>query len=535
MNKNLFKTLICIPPAYDTVYPPLGTPAIVAFLKSKSIAAFQKDLNIEFYKYLRTNKLEFMLTEKYKNDKIKDRVYYYRDLKYGKRRNFNYPFEKVPGSSFEFTEKLLSSKNLSRYIDDEKENIFHKFFKSEMVGRIKKEKYNLVGFSITAPSQVIAAFTFGRIIKSEMPNVGVVIGGRWASLFKDELIKKNSFSAFYDYLIFQEGETPLYSLINSIITNQPLSCVPNMIYKHNSKFILSKHVTEENMNELPCPDFDGLPIRNNYQYRKDKTFPLTFETSRGCYWDRCIFCVDLPLPKPRYREKNIELIIEDIKNLKRKYKTDKLIISNAVFSPWQMKKFCKELIRLKIKILWSAWTRFDNEVSKELLHLAKESGCTMLGFGLESMNQRVLDFCKKGTKVEIIKRIIKDAKDAGLKIHCQVMLGMPSETTKEALDTICFLLNDLKEEPSFNVYYLTPKNIVYNNPEKYGIRFRCNLKLPFRFLHPFQHVLGDFDMNKANAMLRFYNIRRLSNDKKVSFTKMQKIALANIINERASV
>jgi len=506
MNKAPFKILLCLLPAYDKKYPPLGLAALVAFLKSNGVAAFQEDLNINFSEYLKKNRLEFVLTKKFKNDKIKNRVYYYQDLKYSNKNGFSapYAFERVPGAAFDFTEKLLSSKNLHRYINDEKENIFYNFFRSELTNRIKKEKFDMLGFSIIAPSQVISAFTLGRIIKFEVPDLPVVIGGQWVSLFKEELLKRKDFSAFYDYIIYSEGETPLYSLINSIKTGRSLSDVPNLIYKEKNKFIFSKQLSDEDMNKLPCPDFDGLPLKKYTSSENGKICSLTFETARSCYWNKCIFCTDCPLPKSRYREKDAKLLIEDIKTLKQKYKTNRFTITNAVISPWQIEKFSKGLIEHKIKIKWWGWVRFEKEFTKELLSLVKKSGCYNLGFGLESMNQRVLDFCDKGTKVEIIKRIIKDLRDIKLGVILQAMVGLPGETTKEALDTISFLRN-YSESTIFNSYHLIPKALVFNNPEKYGMEIRKNSRLPFRFFYPFRQTLGNrIDRGRAEEIIKFY-------------------------------
>jgi len=37
----------------------------------------------------------------------------------------------------------------------------------------------MVGFSLTAPSQVIAGFTFGFLLKKAAPQIKIVIGGQW--------------------------------------------------------------------------------------------------------------------------------------------------------------------------------------------------------------------------------------------------------------------------------------------------------------------------------------------------------------------
>lgn len=499
-----------MPPAYSTVYPTLGMPSLVAFLKSKAVDAFQADLNINFFEYVEQHKLGHIFEKDYAHDKIKKRVYYNPELKRSIKSNTQtepYFFEKVPGADFIFTEELLSSKNLLRYIDDDQDNIFHRYFINEVLPKIKREKYNMVGFSAIAPSQIIAAFTFGRILKTELPDMPIVMGGQWVSLFKEELMKRRDFDRFYDFLIYFEGESPLYSLINAIRTNSHFFAVPNLIYKEKNRFILSKATSEENMDELPCPDYDGLPLRK-YAFSVGHNGPLAvFETARGCYWNKCIFCVDIPLPKPSYREKNIGLVIEDIKKLQRKYRVRKIMISNAVFSPWQAKELSEELIRQRVKIKWWAMARFEKEFSASLLRIMKKAGCDQLNFGLESICQRVLNYCHKGTRASVIRRIVRDAERIGLKISFQAMLGLPGEKVKEGWRTISFLLNS--SGPCYwNNYYLIPKNIVFCNAQRYGIKFNKNRTKPFKFFYQYKQPPGTIDRSKALEMIKFCDLIR---------------------------
>jgi len=215
------------------------------------------------------------------------------------------------------------------------------------------------------------------------------------------------------------------------------------------------------------------------------------------------------LPKPRYREKSPDLVIRDIKNLIKKYKVKHLMISNATFAPSQLRQVAKKILKEGIKISWWAFARFDDGFDKKTLRLAKRAGCSTLGFGLESINQRVLDFIDKGTKIDIIKRIIKDSHDLNLTIYFQVMIGLPSETVEEACDTIFFLAacrKEMKTEPpAINIYYLPPKNKVFLHPQKYGIKISDNRRLPFRFLYPFKHLSGNIDRSRAQKIISTYN------------------------------
>ena len=72
------KIALFIPPAYDRDYPPLGTPCLASFLKSKGIDAAQDDFNILYYDYIKTNKLDKIFTKEYRENKIRKKVYYSR-------------------------------------------------------------------------------------------------------------------------------------------------------------------------------------------------------------------------------------------------------------------------------------------------------------------------------------------------------------------------------------------------------------------------------------------------------------------------
>lgn len=505
MNKPPFKILLAIAPCYFNEYPPLGTPVLTAYLKARGVRAYQSDLNIKFSEYLKKEKKERFFSENYKEDKIRERVYYSPELKYQNRSGPVHAFAKFPPSSFEFTEKMLSSDNLFKFIDDKDENVFYAFFKSELLPELKRRRFDMVGFSLLAPSQVIASFTFGRLIKKELPEVKIVMGGPWVSLFKEELLKRSDLSAFFDFLVYFEGETALYSLIDSLRNNKPLSKVPNLIYRQGDKLALSRQIGGEDMNTLPPPDFEGLPLDKYTITKRDGCRSLTYETARGCYWGKCIFCNDLFSFRSGYKEKDIRLVIDDIRLLKRKYRLKQLMISNTVFSPWQIKEFSSFLIKKNIKIKWWAMARFERSFDRELLSLIKESGCARLVFGLESVNQGVLDLCEKGTRIEVAKRIIRDIRKVGLNAFYQIMIGIPGETLGDASRTLAFSLEE-PEKFILNYYYQIPKMRICNDAEKHGTIFKGKSALPFKYYNSFRNVAGTIDPLTAGKIYKFHMI-----------------------------
>jgi radical SAM superfamily enzyme YgiQ (UPF0313 family) len=71
-----------------------------------------------------------------------------------------------------------------------------------------------------------------------------------------------------------------------------------------------------------------------------------------------------------------------------------------------------------------------------MVALMKEAGLSLLFIGFESGNQRVLNFLRKGTKVEDNYRAAEICRKYGIKIWANYMMGIPTETKEEVMDTV---------------------------------------------------------------------------------------------------
>ena len=132
--------LLCIPPHYEYNFPPLATPALCAFLKKGSIPVSQADLNLGYRDFLRDRiscstgsredaaRLLPEMLRVFFSTALRDR-YYSPLLPGAKDAIFPYiPYGDNSNSSFYFTERLLSSGMLFRYLADEEENTFLQFY-----------------------------------------------------------------------------------------------------------------------------------------------------------------------------------------------------------------------------------------------------------------------------------------------------------------------------------------------------------------------------------------------------------------------
>ncbi len=82
----------------------------------------------------------------------------------------------------------------------------------------------------------------------------------------------------------------------------------------------------------------------------------------------------------------------------------------------------------------------------------RDAGCQKIVFGLESFNQRVMDFMKKGIKQDSVRRITEDCVDLGIAVHCYIIVGFPTEIEKEALETVDFIVGNKKLNQSYRIF-----------------------------------------------------------------------------------
>ncbi len=512
----MFKVILVIPPDYDHTHPPLGTPALLAFLRQKGINSEQIDLNLKYRDFLAQcisgssmdlNEKKFLLgaiMKKFFMENFKGRYYSQFLVRGNDGISPQLPYDNNTNSSFYFTERLLSSDYLWRYLEDISENTFYQFYEEEdFLDLLDKKKINLLGLSIISPSQAIPSLTLGFLVKKHLPHIHVCIGGQWPTLYRNALSQKKEFFRCFDSIIVFEGESPLYELATAIKNSRDISHIPNVILKDSSS-TASQRPIDEDLNCLPCPDFDGLSL-DNYDSYEERKPNLTYETSRGCYWSKCAYCVDVPLPRPSYRRKNPDLIVNDIKQLKTKYGAGTLTLGDPGLSPRQMSELSKAILREGVEINWWCMARLDPGFNYEIFKLAERAGLNQINFGFESASDHICELLHKGNKKERSLRIIKDCSQAGISVDLQTMLGLPNETFNDGLETINFLIANKKfiSAVTFNTYYFTPSNLIYQNPKKYGIDYKKDPELPFRFLTPFDNLYG-MSENEAYLLQQLY-------------------------------
>jgi radical SAM superfamily enzyme YgiQ (UPF0313 family) len=366
--------------------------------------------------------------------------------------------------------KPFMSTEIIEALGDEQINVYRDVYQFLIADLIAKEKPDVVGISIVQQKQLISTFTFCKLIKEQSPDTHITIGGNIVTRLRDAIKESKGLFELFDTAVLYEGESAFLQLVDALgIDETDLSTLPNLIHKDASGAIIqNKEVFAENMDQLPPPDFDGLPLE---KYFVPKLI-LPYLATRGCYWGKCTFCDHFQGYVEGYRTKQIAQITEEIKFLQNKYGNRYFHFTDESYPPALFRKLSRSLTDNKIDIAWTTHMRFEESLlDDEVWDDAAKSGCRYLHFGYESGNDRVLKLMDKATNLDAIRTNLRMSAKYGIWNHIMGFFGFPGETEEESNDSKQFVHENRESIHSlgFMTFVLGKFSPVAMEPEKYGV------------------------------------------------------------------
>ena len=505
------KVMLIFPPEWVPTAPYLALPSLAAVLRQNGSDTVLKDINVEMYDHIFTP--GFLLIVK---GKIQDRFkelkqnaanlsaedaelkqmlsdYQHIDLDYhiqkvGRAKEIMrseefYEVEKSEWALNAFREVMeyvsvayfpasiqfypiesnlnvyrpWVSEDLLKVPFDNKVNVYADICRQLVLRSIKREKPEVVGISIGTPVQLMSGITFATLIKEAFPDIHVTVGGNIITRLKDEFSKKpHFFGKAFDSIITYEGEHALVWLVEALSGKRKMNEVSNLIYKDEEGQMHVNETYQERVDQLPPPDFDGMPW--DKYFSPEKLVP--YLGTRGCYWGKCTFCDHGAGYIDQFRAKHAEQIVDELEYLKNKLNAKHFMFTDESFPPALFIKLPPMMVERELDIYWTTLIRFESQLLEpEIWDVAHKSGCRSLYYGLESANERIIKLVKKDTDIKAAKINLEQAKRVGIWSHVMCFYGFPSETEEEAEDTRRFLIENQHQIPSVEMYFF----VLYKN------------------------------------------------------------------------
>lgn len=369
---------------------------------------------------------------------------------------FVFPRFKYPSGDFSIGLAYISA-YLKKTVGDVEAHLIDPTFDpslSHIAARLAETKPDIVGIYMDT-LMYEDALRVARVAKSL--SAYVVVGGPHPSILPMTVIS----SEYVDSVCIGEGEIAFAALVREYFDQRRFDLVEGIWYKQNGSIVKNPPQNPiEDLDSLPYPDLEIFDIEryiDNF-IQLDSYCPkirgLSVIVSRGCPF-RCSYCQPT-LSKvfgKKFRIRSPGNVVGELRNLTAKYRLDAVYFQDdtlTVSRDWLL-EFCDLLIAEKLGIVWACNTRADT-VDEQMLSTMKRAGLVKLKVGIESKSDRVRkEIYRKGISLAQVDRMIRMARDLQIQVAGFFMLGAPTETNREIIQTIRYAVGSDLVEANFSI------------------------------------------------------------------------------------
>jgi len=352
---------------------------------------------------------------------------------------------------------------------------FYKSFVKEIIAL----KPLVVGFGSLYPD-LYEVKKLIKLLDQSCRTFPIVIGGQMVSPTPEFAVEITG----ADYGVIGEGEIIFHDLVTSLRQKRDTGNIRGLAIRDGKEVRLTGQGDYiKDMSQLPPIPYDLFPsekwlnigkfyARYGVPHWRYNDRVVSIHGGRGCPYN-CNFCYHHS--KPRYRP--ITDMMTEANELIDRYDANMLYFGDdlVLANPNRAAELTEAIAQLDRPIEYSVSCRFDilSRMDDALLREMKRTGCRIMGLGIESGSQRILDIMNKRITVEQIKDGLRRLKNVGILPTVSIMVGQLSETEEDVNKSMSLLLetvrNDKRIQYAFTITTPFPGSDLYDAAFKKGI------------------------------------------------------------------
>lgn len=344
-------------------------------------------------------------------------------------------------------------------------------------------KPHVVGLSAVVSTSYTQVKRLSHIIREVSPDSLIVMGGNLAASSEAVLFNTDT-----DITIVGDGEIAWVNLLDIARDNKEYRSthlykeVPGVCFISDGAVVFEKYGEAVSANEMFLPDYDILEqglrfnpsaIWNYFRPGKESGWfdmddraqeldrPPNIAgifASKGCV-AKCTFC---QRSTKGYRVQPYEDLDEHLAYIKEKFNVGFIQILDENFG--SNKKHSQEFARIlsKHNMIWMATGVRCTSIDEDDVIFYKQHGCSALKFGVESGSQLILDLMEKVFTLDDVYRALRYCISHKVYSPLAVMVGMPGETQKTAIETgaligrVAASMNIHPKVMGYDIFYALP-------------------------------------------------------------------------------
>jgi len=350
-------------------------------------------------------------------------------------------------------------------------------FEAEVVNFFNYDKAKLKRLLARNPRAVAITTTFYidsapvaeivKFVRQHNPAVKIIAGGPHILNLASDLDEATLGYVFKSigadiYIIDSQGEQTLARVAAKLRETDPdLSAIPNLYYA-DATDRLRRTERKAEQNDLDENSVDWSRFDN------DLITPIAYlRTARSCPF-KCTFC-NYPTMAGAHTLGSVEALERELRQLHAAGTTDVVFIDDTFNVPLpRFKNILRMMIANGFGFRWVSFFRCSN-ADEEAIALMRESGCQGVLLGIESGDQRQLEYMNKAAKLPRYEWGIQQLNQHGIASFVSLICGFPGETRESVMNTIQFIE---KTKPTFfnvQLYFHDLRAPIHRQAERFGI------------------------------------------------------------------
>jgi len=337
---------------------------------------------------------------------------------------------------------------------------------------VKQFGPHLLAYSCTSPA-FEGIKTIARRLRSQSSTPSIC-GGAHPTLYPEDTLAAEGI----DYVCVGEGEVSFVEFVSALEKGEDCSRIPGIYSMRGSDQLVKNRLRPlvQDLDSLPWIDYDvfGKP----YIEKETRDGWLRHISSRGCPYN-CSYC-HTPMFRRVYadgcgvaegklgyvRFRSVDSLLDELQDMVREYDLKVINFMDDLFCLKRHRtlEFCREFKkRLPLHVGYSIQTHLQH-LDDEVVAALRDSRCLRVVVGVESGSQRILDLFNRKTSPEKMKEKLSLLVKARFPLGTWSlnMLGNPTETQEEMIQTLALNARLLVERVKINIMAPYPKSAIYD-------------------------------------------------------------------------
>ena len=351
----------------------------------------------------------------------------------------------------------------------------------DILYHIQEEKYDLIGISVPSIAAYPKTKELIKLIKNIFPNLHIVIGGHYASIAYEFILKDSN----VDTIIIDEGENIIVDLVKCIESSTDFENINNLAFIKDEEVIrTSSDINKTNIYGAPAPERSTLSLvlkKGGY---------AALNTSKGCYGG-CTFCSSASFIRSTqnrgWQAKSAQQVYSEIFELINVHNTNDFIIIDDCFLGIHKKcrsralKIAELIIRNNLDVRYLIMCN-PEEVCQETMLYLYNSGLGAVSIGIESGDENVLKRLGRNVSLEKISESLDILKSLDIEVFIGLIPFDPDSQLEEIRNTVNFLYR----HSTLNISYFRKRLMIMP-----GTQIERRLKSEGRLLKSNKYNISD--------------------------------------------